>query len=148
MHRMRRFEFRLDRVLSVRIQQEKIQQKEFAVVQAKYQKAVEMLKQLFDSRQETVLNLKKLSSKGFDQRVYLAHMSFIEKLNRDIDMQRITLQKIEVELNKERKKLLEAMQKRKILEILKDKNKTEYIHELLIEEQKVLDDLAKNKQAI
>jgi len=145
---MRRFEFRLDRVLSVRIQQEKIQQKEFAVVQAKYQKAVEMLKQLFDSRQETVLNLKKLSSKGFDQRVYLAHMSFIEKLNRDIDMQRITLQKIEVELNKERKKLLEAMQKRKILEILKDKNKTEYIHELLIEEQKVLDDLAKNKQAI
>lgn len=145
---MKRFEFRLDRVLSVRIQQEKIQQKEFAVVQAKYQKAVEMLKQLFDSRQETVLNLKKLSSKGFDQRVYLAHMSFIEKLNRDIDMQRITLQKIEVELNKERKKLLEAMQKRKILEILKDKNKTEYIHELLIEEQKVLDDLAKNKQAI
>lgn len=145
---MRRFEFRLDRVLSVRIQQEKIQQKEFAIVQAKYQKAVEMLKQLFDSRQETVLNLKKLSSKGFDQRVYLAHMSFIEKLNRDIDMQRITLQKIEVELNKERKKLLEAMQKRKILEILKDKNKTEYVHELLIEEQKVLDDLAKNKQAI
>jgi len=145
---MRRFEFRLDRVLSVRIQQEKIQQKEFAVVQAKYQRAVETLKQLFDSRQETVLNLKKLSAQGFDQRVYLAHMSFIEKLNRDIDMHRITIQKIEIELNKERKKLLEAMQKRKILEILKDKNKTEYIHELLIEEQKVLDDLAKNKQAI
>lgn len=145
---MRKFEYRLDRVLSVRIQQEKIQQKEFAVVQAKYQRAVDMLKSLYDSRQETVLNLKKLAAKGFDQRVYLAHMKYIEKLNMDIDMQRITIQKIEVELNKERKKLIEAMQKRKILEILKDKNKTEYVQELQIEEQKILDDLAKSKMAI
>lgn len=139
---MKKFNFRLEQVLKIRAQQEKVVQREFAIVQANYQKTVKALRDLFDLRKNTIDDLKKISGSSFDQRAYLVHMRFVEKLNIDIDIQRINVQKAEVELSKKRKDLLEAVKKRKIIEKLKEKKLEEYAYEANSEEQKNLDEVA------
>jgi len=139
---MKAFNFRLEQVLKVRRQQEKIQQKEFFKIQTEHQQAVTSLKDLFNKKKETFADLKIKQKAGFHTTVYLAHMKYAEKLDLDIDVQRLNVQKTEIALSNERKKLLEAVTKRKILENLKEKKLEEYNYELSLEEQKVLDDIA------
>jgi len=145
---MKVFRFRLEQVLKVRKQEEKIQQKEFVQAQTEHQQAVESLKNLFNLKKETFEDLKKKQQTGFNTVTYLAHMKYVEKIDLDIDVQRLNVQKTEIALKKERKKLLEIVKKRKILENLKEKKLEEYNYEASIEEQKNLDDVAsRNKNS-
>jgi len=139
---MKKFEFRLEQVLKIRHQQEIMVQKEFAKVQAEHKIEVAKLTKIFDDKRVTFDSLKDKQRTGFDSTIYMAHMKFIEKLNLDIDIQRINVSKKEAELSKKRKELLEAVKKRKILENLKEKKLEEYNYEMNQEEQKFLDDIS------
>ncbi len=139
---MKQFSFRLENILEIRRQQEKVEQKKFAKEQANYQKEVDFLKVLFERRKETYENLIKLEKQKFDKRIRMIHVDFVEKTNVDIDLQRINVEKAEVKLKKQRSLLLEAMKKRKILEKLREKKKEDYNLEMKNEEQKILDEVA------
>lgn len=139
---MKKFIFRLDQVLKIRALEERIQQKEFSKVKSQHLNAVKILENIYIDRKETVESLKDHERKGFNQTIYLSHMRYIEKLNLDVDIQRINIGKIEIELKKEREKLLNIIKKRKSLENLKEKKYEEYLYETNAEEQKVMDEIA------
>jgi len=139
---LKKFIFRLDQVLKIRALEERIQQKEFSKVKSQHLNAVKILENIYIDRKETVESLKDHERKGFNQTIYLSHMRYIEKLNLDVDIQRINIGKIEIELKKEREKLLNIIKKRKSLENLKEKKYEEYLYETNAEEQKVMDEIA------
>ena len=139
---MKKFNFRLEQVLKIRILEERIQQKEFARIKNQHLLAVKIMADIYSDRKLTVDSLTKHEKRDFNQTIYLSHMRYIEKLNLDVDIQRINISKIEIELKKERNKLLEIMKKRKSLENLKEKKYQEYVYENHLEEQKIMDDIA------
>ena len=139
---MKKFIFRLEQVLKIRTLEERIQQKEFSKVKSQHLIAVKKLEDIFIDRKETVRSLNDHEQRGFNQTIYLAHMKYIEKLNLDVDIQRINVSKVEIELKKERDKLLEIVKKRKSLENLKEKKYEEYLYNSNIEDQKMMDEIA------
>ena len=145
---MKKFIFRLDQVLKIRALEERIQQKEFSKVKSQHLNAVKNLENIYIDRKETVESLKNQERKGFNQTIYLSHMRYIEKLNLDVDIQRINIGKIEIELKKEREKLLNIIKKRKSLENLKEKKYEEYLYETNAEEQKVMDEIAGSRYLV
>ena len=145
---MKKFIFRLEQVLKIRILEERIQQKEISKVKNQHIMAVKRMSNIYADRKETVDSLSNHEKQGFNQTIYLSHMKYIEKLNLDVDIQRINISKIEVELKKERNKLLEIMKKRKSLENLKEKKYEEYLYENNIEEQKMMNDIAGSRYSL
>lgn len=133
---MKSYKFKMDKVLEYRENVEKVKVEDFAKITHKLRREEEHLKDL----QETLEEKKKVKQ----QDLYGMKMGFLyrEKLKAEVDRQVSKVQEISVKAEAAQHVLIEARKDRKIMEMLKEKDREKYRLDLLNTEQKELDDLS------
>ncbi len=136
---MKKFNFKFQKLLDVRSHREKEEQEKFAVVLGEYVAVQNIIGDAAQKRKQ-VLD----ESRAFMESGNLQLFHFRDRAREGLKCKSIHYNKIlkekEIPLNAAREKLVEAMKKKKVMEILKDKAKSSYIQEVVKEEQNELDD--------
>ena len=133
---MKSYKFKMDKVLEYRENVEKVKVEDFAKITHKLRREEEHLKDL----QETLEEKKKVKQEN----LYGMKMGFLyrEKLKAEVDRQVSKVKEISVKAEAAQHVLIEARKDRKIMEMLKEKDREKYRLDLLNTEQKELDDLS------
>ena len=139
---MRKFSFRLDRLLNYRKYLEKQAQKNLFHARHEALKREEALKQLVEERIETQKKYHEETSEGIDVSWYRIYQSFFRKSDHDLAMAHIRLQKGTERVKVKRADLEKKTVKKKTLEVLKEMQYRRYLHHLGEQEQKIMDELA------
>ncbi len=136
------YRFKLEALMNFRKFQEDALQKEMADAQRIRDREAEMLKKLVASSRKTQNDLKLKQQEGASGPCLLIYSDYLAKLASDIFSQKHKLAEAEKMLQKKRDALLDAMQKRKTLEKLKEKGLKTYMESLSSEEEKFINEMA------
>ena len=139
---MKKFSFRLDRLLNYRKFLEKQAQKDLFSARHEAQRREKALKRLVEKRIETEKRYLEEGFKGMEVSWYRIYQSFFKKSEYDLEMARIRLQKGAERVKSKVAKLEEKIVKKRTLEVLKDMQYQKHLKELRREEQKVMDETA------
>ena len=139
---MKKFSFRLDRLLNYRQYLEKQAQKNLYNARNEALRREKTLERLVQGRIETDRQCREEGAKGVDVPWYRIYQSFLGKSGHDIEMARNRLQKGEARVKAKVAILEKKSVRKKTLEVLKDMQYKKYLHELGKEEQKAMDELA------
>lgn len=138
---MSEYKFKMEKVLEYRSHLEKRKVEDYARENMRLEEEKDRLLEL---REE-------YGGKNRDQETGLHEMRmqflYKEKLRRDMHVQEVQIQATENKVEDARGYLIEARKDRKIMEILKDKDKTRYLFDVSQKEQKELDDITIMKYA-
>lgn len=138
---MSEYKYKMEKVLEYRSHLEKRKVEDYARINMRLEEEKERLLEL---REE-------YGGKNRSQETGLHEMRmqflYKEKLRRDMHVQEVQIKATENKVEDARGYLIEARKDRKIMEILKDKDKTQYLFEESQKEQKELDDLSIMKYA-
>lgn len=145
----KRFVFRLQTVLEVKIKAEDEEKRKLAELIA-WQKQEEAV--LVQMEQDLLSNQNRIKDAQRTGKYLevdeLKRISYwIEKLKKDIIAQKAKLVEIARRIEAQREALIKAAQERKTLEMLKEQHYNEYMAEIEEEERKLLDELATLKYA-
>lgn len=138
---MRRFFFRLDKVLEYRRHRERQVESEFSVVLADYSLTKNRIDLSLQKRDLLLSKSRSFLEQGFSPLFFYRDRSrsgLKERIYRD----REELSQKEIFLKKAREKLLSARKDRRVLEILREKAKDRYRKEEQREEDNQMSDLA------
>ncbi len=138
---MKKFEFRLQTLLSIREAAEKKIQNELAEL-LNVQNAMRAKQQDYNSKiknEREYLN-KKMKDGNYSYNDVLTFEKFYEGAIRAINILEQEIQGMEESVNEVRNRLIEASRERKVVEKLKEKKWKEYLYELNREENKENDD--------
>ncbi|MCD4722757.1 MAG: flagellar export protein FliJ [Desulfobacula sp.] len=144
---MKRFEFKLQPLLSYRQYLERLAQQNTAKANMNVQnceKQITYLKQTYDQNADTIENIVVKGVKASEFRRYHDYLDSVESRIEDEKLRKIDLKKVLKE------KLLELKKKsvdKKAMEIYREKLKTEYTQEIIKIEQKELDEISSLKTA-
>lgn len=145
----KRFVFRLETVLQVRMKKEEEEQKKLADLIAWQREEERILAEMVSREQITRASLKEKQTTGqcieIDELKRIAN--FLKKLVKDIEAQELKLKEIAKRVEEQRLALLQAVKERKILDTLKEQQYNEWLQEVEAEESRVLDELATLKYA-
>lgn len=144
---MKKFKFRLQNVLDAREKALENAQLAMAKVQARLNKALEHLENLYKCLNKTKLDLEFLldSGKNLDFTIVNCHQAYIIKLETDIKNQHKIISDIEVELEDKKKEVLEALKAKTILEKLKEKDIKAFNAEFERVQMVEIDEIATNR---
>lgn len=138
---MRRFQFRLETLLKVRQRQEDQAQLKLFQAQKTLRREQENLASIEAEAVRNRLEWQNALSQNKTIADFIMYSTYFEQLVRQQKQQ----EQVIVEAKKQQLEALfafqEALKKRKIVERLKEKKRQQYIHESLIQEQKVLDEM-------
>lgn len=143
---LRRFKFTLESVLVVRNKALEDERIKLASILRVYNNQKEALDKLF-SEVETIKSEinKSFGNNDFNPQIISNYNSYLYKLSQDIEAQKEVLSKIEQDIEKQQEVLKDAYIKVKSLEVLKDKQKEQYLKEQQYEEIKELDDIVNSR---
>ena len=143
---LRRFKFTLESVLVVRNKALEDERIKLASILRVYNNQKEALDKLF-SEVETIKSEinKSFENNDFNPQIISNYNSYLYKLSQDIEAQKEVLSKIEQDIEKQQAVLKDAYIKVKSLEVLKDKQKEQYLKEQQYEEIKELDDIVNSR---
>jgi len=142
---MKRFRFRLQRVLEVKETIEEAKRRDFSAAFNQYLKNVNDLNQTITTLHRYQNELYEAEQKGIDLQRFLYYFRFFNAMKKQIIYQERMVKIARDEMEKRRAKLLEAVKERKILERLKEKKLDQYKYESGKEEQFHLDDVTGGK---
>ncbi len=144
---LRRFQFSLESVLTVREKALKDAQKQLASITGVYNKQKDVLSEMITA----LSNLEKESEKyleevNFNPELIANYKSFSLKLAQDIRFQEQIIEKTRLDVLKQQNITKKAYIDVKSLENLKQKQKDEYNKELQLEELKQTDDIVNSRR--
>ena len=139
---MRKFSFRLDRLLDYRKYLERQAQKHLFNARHEALKREEILKQLAEKRSKTERKYHEETSEGMEVSWYRIYQTFFQKSDHDLETARIRLQQGNETVRVKRTDLEKKSVKKKTLEVLKEMQYRRYLLQLGKEDQKVMDELA------
>jgi len=137
--------FRFQSILEYRKNLEEEIQQEFL---AGRKKLSQEEKKLFDMRDQ-ITDLHRKFQKKLEENTYPAeielHQKFLQAMTKAEKNQKKKIRELELNLEKKRLELLQAIQEKKTMGKLKEKAMSEWQKEQLRENQKILDEKARNK---
>lgn len=139
---MKKFLFPLQKVLDVKVAEEKVLQKELGVAQAALQQALAAAEQTKSVLQEAWREHGK--NKQTTSAELNLRMNYINSLKEQLKREQETITEREVAVEKAREILVIKAKERKIFEKLKEKKQEEYRKEYNKYEQNFLDDLSQH----
>lgn len=134
------FYFKLQTLLDYKKQLEKKQTLEFATIKRCLDHEKEALKKVKQARTDLTAKLEKMGKGALCTADISVYLSYIHHMKEREDRQKEVVGKIEKELEAQRRKLINASRKRKIIETVRDKKLEEYRLDLICREQKELDE--------
>ncbi|TET32137.1 MAG: flagellar export protein FliJ [Planctomycetota bacterium] len=144
---MKRFRFRLETLLRVREQKEKLKQREFA---EEVGKVTEVQDQIDDIEKAIADTLETLGSKakiGYDPQAVLAYYRYIFNMQRYSAARSRHLETLMVEYDKKREELVQASRDKRVLENLKKRHHETWRHEVMREDQIEMDEIGNMRAA-
>lgn len=142
---MKRFNFRLQRVLDIKSTIEKVKNRDFLTANNEFQKAVNKLQKFVDTRNKYQENLHQLEKKGIEITYINFYFRYFRMLENQISFQHRMIDIAREEMEKRRLILIDAVKERRILERLKEKKREQYNYEFSIEEQLLSDEISGRK---
>ncbi len=139
---MKKFQFRLQTLLDIRISKEHAIKAELAMLIAKQNEEIAMQE---DYRRKVKEHYNKLSKKmrdgTFSYNEALMCERFAYNAQKAIDLSKKRVEQMQPEIDRVRQKLIQASKERKVVERLKEKKYEEYMYQFNREMGKELDDL-------
>ena len=139
---MKKFQFRLQTLLDIRISKEHAIKAELAMLIAKQNEEIAMQE---DYRKKVKEHYNKLSKKmrdgTFSYNEALMCERFAYNAQKAIDLSKKRVEQMQPEIDRVRQKLMQASKERKVVERLKEKKYEEYMYQFNREMGKELDDL-------
>ena len=134
------FQFDLEAVLNYRLQVEEQCQLSLAEVVKNMQVAMDVLEGLQKEKNDLIRHLVRMQENALTSDVIARHFIFIEFLKSKEEKQEAIIINMRGEVSAKRQDLLEAVKKRKVMDILREKKMAAYISEMAAKERKELDD--------
>lgn len=142
---MKRFNFRLQRVLDVKSTIEEVKRGDFLTAYNKYKNQVALLQKYLNTLGKYQNELFEVEKSGPDIRYINLFYRFFQSLSYQISYQQRMVELAKEEMEKRRSILVEAVKERKILEQLKQKRFDQYLFEVGKEEQFNIDEISGGK---
>ena len=136
------YRFKLEALRQYRVFQEDERQKDLADALRQRDQQAQILARLIDLRDRTEKDLESRQNEGATGPQLTIFSNYLNKLGSDIFSQNHKVAQAEKNLEKKREALLEAMQKRKTLDKLKEKGLKAYMDRLSREEEKFINEMA------
>lgn len=141
------YKFKLEALRQYRNFQEDIKQKELAQAQRNRDQVMGHLEALIDKRKRAQQSLKSEQEKSTSGPHMALFDNYLKRLSSEIEAQRRRLQDAETLCKEKMGDLLEAMQQRKTIDKLKEKDLHAYIEGLNHSEQNFINEIAINQFA-
>ena len=141
------FKFRLEALRQYRNFQEDVLQKELAEAQMVRDREIDIFETLIDRRRRAERNLASEQSKSTNGPHMALYDSYLKRISAEIETQRTRVKEAEAFCTNKMEALLEAMQNRKTIDKIKEKDLHAYIENLNQSEQEFLNEIAINKFA-
>lgn len=142
---MKRFNFRLQRVLDAKRTIEEVKRSDFLAADNEHKKKIRELKDYYDTLAHYQSELYTLDKSLLEVQILNLYYSYFDALSHRIEYQKGLIETARQEMEKRREKLLEAVKDRKVLENLKQKKYDNYMYEVEKEEQSLLDEISGGK---
>ena len=141
---MKKFKFRLENVLELRIKALEDKQLEMAAIQTRLNDANNVLNSLEQSKLQAKRDLENILGAGENIEFIRIknYQDYIVKLDDDISIQHKVIADIENELELKQEEVREALKAKKMLEKLKEKEYNAFLKDFEQRESKELDDIA------
>ena len=136
------YQFKLEALLNHRRHQEESCQKELAEVRRKLADEQDKLGRKRREKRENVQKLQQLQRESTAVSDLILYVNYVQQLSKDIENQTRRVQEVTKKVNQKRNALVLVMQKRKILEKLKDKDRQAQQKKLMQGERKLMDEIA------
>lgn len=143
---MKKFEFKLNKVLEVRQIEEDQAQNRLLEAQQKERNIKKEILSLQDKQNDLYQYLR--DQEGITLEENMLYRGFIQKNRQNIKNSEKSLFAQQEEVRLVRGDFLEKRKKREVLKKLKEKNYKRYYKEMLLKEQKVLDEIGSRAQGI
>ena len=140
---MKAFQFKLERILSLRKHREREWEMKLAEITGKCVTLMREIKERQMKKADTFLH----RAEGGAAAEYLWAHRYMMRLDHEIENRTVELQLCERKREQVRKEYVKHSRDRKVLENLKDKRKVEYIDQQKIEEVKEIDDINTGRAA-
>lgn len=144
---MKKFRFRLESLLKYKRHLEQVAKQETAQAVADVLACEQRMTELQNQRISATEQLDALVEKGMGAGRFNRYRQFITAMDQTILFERNRKTELEKILDEKREALKQRTIDKKSLERLREKQKREYTHEMLREEQKSLDEIASLKTA-
>jgi len=142
---MRKFKFRLQKLMDAKAGEEKLRQRELGMEQHRLSQEEEKLKSLSDALEQTDENLREKLSGQVKAGELMIHHQWQRSLKTKINVQTQEVRKQDRVVEEARDRLVETSRDKKVLENLREKRFTEHQHQVNTETQNQLDDIGGNR---
>ena len=139
------FKFKLEALRRYRSFQEDLVQRELAEAQRDRDQEIDRLQSLMDKRSRAENDLRRQQASRTHGPQMALYDTYIQRLTGEISEQQIRIKQAEAKCSEKMQALLEAMQNRKSIDKLKEKDLRAYMEALNQTEQKFLNEIAINQ---
>lgn len=139
---MKRFEFKLQKVLAVRRIREKIAEIELGRARTRLALEQEHQALLGAKIRKNLEEYTGVLRATFEPARVIDYQVYTERLHAEAEAQAAKVEAALAEFERRQTMLFKARQERKALDRLRERHQQEHVHQVLLEEQKVLDDMA------
>lgn len=139
---MKAFKFRLQTSLNVSLRREQVSREELQACMAEKERLEEELVQLNNKLARLENRVRELGRSQPMSQEALMHREYLPVLHKQVRQMQTRLLRAEERVENARMMLLERKKESQSLEHLREKEWQDYLHELSLEEQKVIDEVA------
>ena len=136
------YRFKLEALLNHRRHQEEICQKELAQCQRRLAGEQEKLRRIKHLKRDYLLKLHERQKGSISISDVILYMNYVARLSEEIEVQTACVRESAKQVNQKRNKLIGILKKRKTLERLKEKDQMTYRKKLMLDERKLMDEVA------
>lgn len=136
------FKFRFETLLVARRHAEETLQRELSEARRALSDEQAALRAKKSTRRQCLQDLRRKQQQRFRTADIHLYGPYLERLERDIDIQQKRVVGAERNVNQKRLALMEALKRRKILEKLKEKDQQAYLKSMAARERKFMDEVA------
>ena len=141
------YRFKLEALLNHRRHQEEICQKELAQCQRRLAGEQEKLRRIKHLKRDYLLKLHERQKGSISISDVILYMNYVARLSEEIELQTACVRESAKQVNQKRNKLIGIVKKRKTLERLKEKDQMTYRKKLMLDERKLMDEVATTRHA-
>ena len=138
---MKRFNFRFQRILEIKERMEEARKIALGKVVAVSNLEQERLADLEQTRMLYRQGGRELLALQLDPSLLSLNVSYLQRLQREIQEQRVRIQQVEKAVEEKRQELVEATKERRVYEILKERAVEDYRREQKRQERIMLDEI-------